>query len=134
MVVGAQGVAMRQQHALGVELGHDRIGEETGARAVTEIAADQEVPVAVHDEAGNSAAGQCAQARTHLLLARIRIVIADPGFEQVAEDIERLRPGRLRAQESQELIDRGGRAGVEVHVGDKQPCHVRRDALIWAKE
>ena len=52
VVVGTERITVREQYALAVELGDDRIWEQAAAAALAEAAAEQEVPVAVQHEAG----------------------------------------------------------------------------------
>jgi hypothetical protein len=52
-------------------------------------------------------------------------VVADPGLEQVAEDVQRIGAGRLLAQEAQEQVGDLRTAGVQVQVGNEQRGHAR---------
>ena len=51
MIVGAQRVAVHEQYALAVQVDHGAVGEQRRAGLAAEALADQEVAVAVHDEA-----------------------------------------------------------------------------------
>src|SRR5437879_1273367 len=55
MIVGAQRIAVREQHLLAIELRHHRIGEQAAATALAETLTEQEVAVAVQREAGDAA-------------------------------------------------------------------------------
>src|SRR5688572_16428389 len=50
MVVSAQRVAVCDEHALTIQLDHHRVLKEPYARFVAELAAEQEIPIAVDDE------------------------------------------------------------------------------------
>jgi hypothetical protein len=54
VIVGAQRIAMRQEHAFPVELDDGGIGEEFAPRAPAEIAPQEEIAVAVNDEHGDA--------------------------------------------------------------------------------
>ena len=56
-------------------------------------------------------------------LLRIGLVVADPDFEEIAQDVERIGARALGAQELAELLRRVGRARVEVHVRDEDASH-----------
>jgi len=53
-----------------------------------EIWADHEVAVACHEKAARLLSGVVGQGINDLPMMRIRIVITNPGFEQVAEDVQ----------------------------------------------
>ena len=49
-------------------------------------------------------------------LRRIRGIIANPGFEQVAEDVQGVGADRLGRKKAQELIGDRGAARVDVQI------------------
>ena len=51
------------------------------------------------------------------------IVVADPGFEQVAEDVQRLRAPRFALEEIEELRGDVGPRAVEMQIGDEERGH-----------
>ena len=71
-----------------------RIGQQPCADAFGEDVAEQEVAVAVHDKDGGSGGRQAGQRIDDFPVERfVRVVdaiVAGPGFEQVAENIDRL--------------------------------------------
>jgi hypothetical protein len=123
-IVGAQCVAVRQHHRFAEQRGkarileHDRAGQrrETAGRHV-----EEKIPVAAHREQPASARGDPREKSQGVAHYRIGLVIADPGFEQVAEQehVSGPRPGRPELFEEQ----RGGEGIVvaQVHVGGKKP-------------
>src|SRR6202047_2857538 len=123
MIVGAQRIAVREQHPLAVELRHHRIGEQAAAAALAETLTEQEVAIAVQREAGDTARAECAQSPAHPLLGGIAVVISHPGLEQVAEDVERLGGRGLGGEKPEELLRGLGRAGIQMHVRDEQARH-----------
>lgn len=116
----AQRVAMGEQDALPVQVDQHGIGEQAGTTALLEAVLEQEVAIAVHDEAGHAALAQVPHGRADLAPMRIVIIIADPGLEQIPEDVERLGACRPRLEELDELPPRGGLLRIEVQIGDKQ--------------
>ncbi len=58
-------------------------------------------------------------------LLGIRIVVADPDLEQIAEDVERFRARGVRVEEREELLGRVRRVRVEMHVGHEDARHAR---------
>src|SRR5579863_4635928 len=135
MVVGAQGISVRQQHALAVKLRHYRVLEQPAAAAGSEAGAEQEIAVAVLRKAGDAAALKRLEGRAHALLFDVLVIITHPGFEQVAEDIERFGGRGVGAQKVEELLCRLRRAGVQVHVRDEQARHRFRttSAKEWCR-
>jgi hypothetical protein len=74
----------------------------------------------MHHIARHAALAQTGERDAHALAIRLVVVIADPGFEQIAEYVERFRSAGARCQEIDEL--RAGRrlAGIQMQVGDEQ--------------
>jgi hypothetical protein len=74
----------------------------------------------MHDIAGYSARAQARERDADALAIGLVVVIADPGFEQIAKYVERLGSAGARRQEIDEL--RAGRrlAGIQMQVGDEQ--------------
>ena len=66
--------------------------------------ADHEVPVTVHEINGHAGVRQFPYRHFHLCVVGIRIIVAYPGFEQVAKDIERIGVAGRTSQEGQELL------------------------------
>jgi hypothetical protein len=85
--------------------------------------AEQEVAIAVHDAARYARARQGAQRVDDHALRRVGIVVADPGLEQVAEDVERGRAPRSGCEKAQELLGRLRPRRIEVQVGDEERSH-----------
>jgi hypothetical protein len=74
----------------------------------------------MHHIAGHAAIAQAAQRRADAVAIRLVIVVANPGFEQVAEDVERFGRDRPSGNKIDEL--RAGRrlAGIQMQIGDEQ--------------
>src|SRR5207237_9254313 len=76
VIVGAERIAVGEQHWLPIELGDHRIAEQPAAAALAEALSQQEIRVAVQREAGDAARAKPAQAQAHPL--PLAIVIALP--------------------------------------------------------
>jgi len=74
----------------------------------------------MHDIAGHTARAQASERDADTLAIRLVVVIPDPGFKQIAKDVERLGSAGARRQEIDEL--RAGRrlAGIQMQIGDEQ--------------
>ena len=135
-VVGAQQVAMQEQGRPAVQQHHRGIRQQAHPAPPRVACAEQEVAVAAHEGDRHAGIDQGAQPPGHEGAGLGRIVVADPGLEQVAEDVQRIGAARLAIQEAAEQLgDRGARR-VEVEVGDEQGGHgvilrMRRIARGW---
>ena len=96
-------VAVHQQDALAVQVDDGAVREQAHAGLAAEALADQEIAVAV-DEIASACRRSSARAGPHdATLVRVGVVVADPGFEQIAEDVQRLAPARFALEEVEEL-------------------------------
>ncbi len=129
-VVGAQQVAVQQQRRFAVQHRDRGIGQDRHARASRVLLAEQEIAVAADEEYRHAGIGQGAQPVGDEGAGGGRIVVADPGLEQVAEDVERVRAARLAVEEAAEQFRRRRARGVEVQVGNQQRGH-GRDSTSW---
>ena len=120
---GAQRIAVREQHALAMQIDDRGIGEQARAGAPLEAPLQQEIAVAVHGVARHAASGQLAQALADQRPMWILVIIADPCFEKVAENVERIGRGGAPAQEFQELLTGCGLERIQVQIGDEQRSH-----------
>ena len=82
---------MGQQDPLPLKPGNGRICEQSDSGPLLESVTVQKVSITAHEVDGHAAGGQRAQRVADLAAYRIRVVIADPGLEQIAEDVERIR-------------------------------------------
>ena len=119
---------MHQQDALAVQV-HDRaVVEQRAAGLGGESATDQEVAIAVNEKARHASVRQAAQRGHDVACGGGGVVVAQPGFEQVAEDVERTGlPRRLPFQESMELPRDRRHRRVQVQVRDQQRLRTGRD-------
>src|SRR3546814_1704731 len=96
------------------------------ARALRVRLAEQEITIAMHEGHRHAAVGQGLQPLGHEGAGFRGIVVADPGFEQVAEDVQRLCAARLAVEEVAEqpgdLRPRGGQVQgrSEEHTSELQ--------------
>ena len=77
--------------------------------------------VAVHHADVGTARGETPQeAGDHGVERRLDVLVADPVFEQIAEDEERLRAGRVVLDEPEEALVRLGSILTQVKIGDEK--------------
>src|SRR5690606_30716320 len=87
------------------------------------VLAEQEGAVAVHEVDRHTGGRQRSQPFAHEAPGVGRIVVAHPGLEQVAEDVQRVRAARLPVEERAEQPGDAGPLRVEVQVGNEQGRH-----------
>ena len=92
VVAGAEGVAVHEERALAVQVDRGRVGDEAEARLGAEPRGDHEVAVAVHEERGHRPRGRAQERRDMRREVERQAVVARPVLEEVAEDVERVRP------------------------------------------
>jgi hypothetical protein len=105
-VVGAQEVAVHEQGRGAVQVDAGRVAQQGASGLAGEGAPDQEVAIAVHQQAGGPGGGQGAQLGAHGGPRRAIVVVADPGIEQVSQDVEPLRRAGPGGQEAQKQFHR----------------------------
>ena len=89
VVVGAEHVAVHQQHPVSLDLDDGPVVQQLHAGRGREPRADQEVPVAMDEPARYARIRQLTQRGGNPTLVGIRVVVADPDLEQVPEDVQR---------------------------------------------
>ena len=107
---------MGQQDPLPIQGGNGRIGEQSDSGPSLESLTVQKVAVAAHEVDGHAARGKRAQRIADLAAHRVRVVIADPGLKQIAEDIERIRCSSLAREKPEEALHRRRSARIEMQV------------------
>ena len=122
-IIGAQAVAVHQQHGPAVEHHHGGFRQQARTRAPGEVVADQEIAIAVLEEHRHARVGQAAQLAGDEGTDLGRVVVADPGLEQVAEDVQGIGAARLAVDEVAEQAGDLRTLGIEVEVGDEEGGH-----------
>jgi hypothetical protein len=74
----------------------------------------------MHHIARHAALAQACERAADALAIRFVVVIADPGFKQIAEYVERLGNAGARRQKIDELRTGRRLAGIQMQVGDEQ--------------
>jgi hypothetical protein len=105
---------MGQQHLLAVQVDDDRVIDQAHATADRKTAPEQKVAIAMHHIAGDPALGQTGERVADPVAIRFAIIIADPGFEQVAQDIECRGVAGPSRQKVHELCSGRRLAGIQV--------------------
>ncbi len=101
LVSGAQAVPVHQQYRLAVQVDHARVGQQRASGLAAERLANEEVAIAVHQVDARTAVGHLAQGLGDGALEGVHAVVADPGFEEVAEDVQGLGPAGALIEERQ---------------------------------
>ena len=125
-IIGAQQVAVHQQHLLAVEVDDGPVFDQPAAGVAAETVSKHEVAIAVHRETRHSGSGELPQCGHDDALGRVRVVIADPGFEEVAEDVERAGAARLVPEKREELRGDVGPGRVQVQIRNEERAQWRR--------
>lgn len=123
MIVGTQRVAVKEQHAPAMDIDHCSVVDEVCAAVSAEARTQQEVAIAVHHVARNACSGELPERAQYPTLVGIRIVVANPGFEEISEDVQRARLARLAREEIQELTGDVRARGVQVQIGNEKDGH-----------
>jgi hypothetical protein len=89
--------------------------------------AEQEIPVADEEADLHAVVGSGAQTVGHLALEVADGVVADPGFEQIAEDQQATGPACRAVEKFEELSGDVGTPALQVQVGDDQRVDGRGD-------
>ena len=105
---------MGQQDPLPIQGGNGRIHEQLDSGSSLESLTVQKVSITAHEVDGHAARGKRAQRVADLATHRIGVVIADPGLEQIAEDMQGRRTASLALEETQKRLDGRRRARVEM--------------------
>jgi hypothetical protein len=120
-VVGAKRVAVHEQRPLAADVGERRLGEELRARGGAEALAHQEVAVAVHHVEPRAGLRQSVEERgDHGVERLVDVVVADPVFEEIAEDVQGIGPVRLVFQELEEALVGFRPIFAQVKIGDEE--------------
>ena len=122
-VVGAQQVAVTEQHRPAVQVDHGGVGQDAEPGAAGVVLADQEITVAPDEVHRHAGGGHGLQRVGDGIGGGRGRVIADPGLEQVAQDVQRLGLRGFIAQERQEQLGNGWTAGVQMQIGNEQRGH-----------
>jgi hypothetical protein len=74
----------------------------------------------VHHVAGDAERTEASERQADAVAVGLVVVIADPGLEQVAQDVERRGVGGTSGQELDELLPGRRLAGIQMQIGDEQ--------------
>ena len=96
------------------------IAEQGAARLAAERLAEQEVAVAVHQVDARAAVAQAPQRRGDVVLEGRHGIVADPYFEKIAEDVQRLGLARPGVEKMQERPGNVRALLFKMQVGDQQ--------------
>jgi hypothetical protein len=106
MVGRAEQITMGNHRAHRPELQQHRIRQQRAARAIFELSAQQEIAIATHHPAGCGGAGKFQQGLAHRDARRLVVIVAHPGFEQVAQDVKPVAVAGIMLEKATELRHR----------------------------
>ncbi len=119
-IQGAQAVAVHQQHLFTRQLNGMGVAEQRAARLAAEGLAEQKVAVAVHQVDARTAVGQAPQGLGNAALEGRHGIVADPHFEKITEDVQRLGLARPGVEKMQERPGDVRALLFKMQVGDQQ--------------
>ena len=97
-----------------------------------ELLANHEIPVAVHEKHRRTGLDDRSQRRLYGRVVRIGIIVANPGFEQVTEDKQRIGAQGFLFEEFDQLFTDLRPRGLQVQIRNKQGCHKLNATVIVA--
>jgi hypothetical protein len=84
----------------------------------------------VHHVKPRAGGGEAAKkGADHRVERRVGVVVADPVFEEVAEDVERIRPRRVLLDEAKEPLVRLRAIFTQVKIGDEEVSGIRGQGI-----
>ena len=120
-IAGAELVAVEQQRRRARDVDDDALGEQRRSGGAAKRSPEEDVAVAGHDADGHAGGGDVAQCRGDVRRQRFaQLVVADPGVEEVAEDVDRRGAARRDRAERVERRDQRRPRRRQVQVGDEQ--------------
>ena len=96
-----------------------RIRQNLDTRFGGKVRTDHEVAIAMHEIDGNFFPRQLAKSLLGPCVMFIRVVVTNPTFKKIAENIKGIRIDRFGFQKAQELIGDVGPVGLKMEVGYK---------------
>jgi hypothetical protein len=111
---------VHEEGALAVEIDDGGIGQQRHRGLAGEALGDEEIAIAVHEKHRDGARGRGDRMGDAPGKRQREPIVAHPVFEEVAEDVEPVRPRRRLREETLELRDGRGSRFVEVQVRDEE--------------
>nr|DAI86976.1 MAG TPA: hypothetical protein [Caudoviricetes sp.] len=100
-VIGTQGVAVQDQQPFTVQLKHLFFRQQRHAAFTRKALTEQKITIAVNEINRDAGISQRFQGGGDLAMQRVGIVIADPGFKQIAQNVQRIGFLRRTGQKTQ---------------------------------
>ena len=122
-VVDAKSVAVADRDPLARNVEDGRVVEQGRAGFTAEPLSQHEVAIASHHVNQGAGSRQCGEPFDHRPVRRFRVVVANPGLEQVTEQEQGSCALDRARQEAQEPGGDLGRRGVEVQVRGEPDGH-----------
>ncbi len=118
-VIGTQRVAVHQQCRHAIQIDAFGVGDERHAGACRIVLCQHEIAVAVLEIHRRARCRQRLQAARRFGGDGFVVVVPRPGFEQVAENVERIGARNVFVEEAKKTPGRGRAFVGEVQVGDE---------------
>lgn len=96
-IVRAERIAVHNQQPAAIEVEHLFFRQQRHAAFAGVALAEQKITVAVNEIAGDSGINQRLNGGGDFTMQRVRIIVANPGFKQVAQDVQRIGAFRFTA-------------------------------------
>ena len=119
-VARAEGVAVEEHHALAVKIDHGGVSDQLAATAAGELVTEQEIAIAVHEVDAGAFFAESLEHLGHLVGGRTVVIIPNPGFEHVAQEIDRIGILGVFEQDAHQTIHDRPFVGLDVQVRQEQ--------------
>jgi hypothetical protein len=96
-IVRAERIAVHNQQPAAIEVEHLFFRQQRHAAFAGVALAEQKITVAVNEIAGDTGINQRLNGGGDFTMQRVRIIVANPGFKQVAQDVQRIGAFRFTA-------------------------------------
>ena len=124
-VAGAERVSVQEHDPIAGDLDDEGLVDEPAAGAPGECVAEQEVVVAADHVDGNAGRDSPGERGLDTRMGGAAVVVAEPLIEEIAKDVEPVRPPHGAGEKRRERLHRAGAVGGEVHVAREQKHHAR---------
>lgn len=118
-IIGAQDISVEKGDGPVVRLQAFGLDEIVHARPATVVVAEEEIAIAANEMNRGASPGELLEIFGDFKAQRAGCIVANPGFEQVAENIQGTRVGGRPGQKIPEQPDGFGPSGVQVEIGDQ---------------
>ena len=119
-VQGAKAVAVHEDRISAVKIDYGAFVEQGAAAGSRKVVAEHEIPVAVHEVELAAAVGKLAEGGDGIEIEGGVIIVADPGFEQVAQYIQGIGFAGMFCQQLFQGIQMLRACRIQVQIRDEK--------------